>query len=516
MSNTIIESILSEKTNTSKDLRKLKIKLSREFKYKGLISNSEILNFAKTTDKDKLQLLLKKPVRTLSGVAIVAVMCPPHKCPGDCIYCPNVNNAPRSYTGREPAAMRAEMFDFDAYKQTSHRLKQLKAIGHNTSKVEIIIMGGTFPSIPYEDQKLFVKNIFDALNDKISKTLQEAQKLNETSDNRCVGLTIETRPDNINNKTIDNFLEIGATRIELGVQTTENKVYIKVKRGHTIDDVRNATQILKNAGYKVCYHYMPGLFVSKKEDISNFKKLFDDETFRPDMLKLYPVLVTENTGLYELWKKGEFEPYTNEDASEVISKMKTSVPDYVRIMRIQRDIPAQKIKAGVTAGNLREHVKKYLENNNEMCHCIRCREAGHKGINTIETLYFNEESYNASEGKEYFISADSKDIKDHNNNDSILFGYLRLRLPITSTRDEITKNTAIVRELKVVGKMTKIGNKDKNVQHMGIGQKLMKIAENIAKKGGKNKIVVISAVGTREYYRHLGYKDDGPYMSKIL
>jgi len=325
-----------------------------------------------------------------------------------------------------------------------------------------------------------------------------------------------TRPDFATDEQIDDFLDFGATRIELGVQAPDNKIYKEIKRGHTLETVKDATRRLKNAGYKLCYHYMPGLAKTKKEDIKLFKSMFDDPDMRPDMLKIYPLLLIKGTELYEEYKKGRFKPYSNEDAIEIISEMKTLVPKYVRIMRIQRDIPAGSIEKGVTFSNLREMIEKCLTDTGRKCQCIRCREAGHQNYKNKRVLthtpsaQLHSETYNASEGKELFISYENKD-------QSKLYGYVRMRYPKDPSRKEITNQSAIIRELKVVGTTTPIGEmKEDNIQHKGLGKKLMIEAERQATKDKKNMMVVISAVGTRKYYQKLGYKKEGPYMVKKL
>lgn len=509
----IIEKVLNNKIRNAKELQHAKTAIAKRYGYRSIIKNSEILHFASKNEREKLQLLTKKPVRTISGVSVVAVMCKPGICPGDCIYCPTTLKAPKSYTGEEPAALRARMFKFDAYEQVSNRIKQLEAIGHKTSKVELIVMGGTFPSFTKKYKQDFILSLFNALNEKKARSLEDAHRLNEKAKNRCVGLTIETRPDFCTKENINEFLSYGATRIELGVQTLSDEIYKKVSRGHTLKDVEEATKNLKNAGFKVCYHYMPGLLANEKQDLRMFKALFTDERFKPDMIKIYPTLVVKNTGLYGMWKNKKYRPLTNEKAVKLIAQMKTFVPTYCRIMRIQRDIPSFMIEAGVTAGNLRELVLNHMHKNKMRCNCIRCREAGHayyKKKVVPKKLSMEVEEYNASNGHDFFISIEDKKL-------NLLLGYVRLRFPSESIRKEIDNETALIRELKVVGVSLLIGEKsEKSFQHGGIGKQLMKKAEAIAKEHKKKKIVVISAVGTREYYKKLGYKKEGPYMSRKL
>ncbi|MCK5322461.1 MAG: tRNA uridine(34) 5-carboxymethylaminomethyl modification radical SAM/GNAT enzyme Elp3, partial [Candidatus Aenigmarchaeota archaeon] len=336
ISRLIIADIKKGLVTNKQELRKAKIDYSRSYPLNGLIRTSSILmNLTQKERENKkiLSILTRKPIRTISGVAIVAVMCKPGECPGNCIYCPNKKEAPRSYTGKEPAAMRAAMYNYDPYEQTKNRIDVLEQIGHKTDKIELIIMGGTFPSFDYTYQKNFIKSCFDAMNKKTSESLEKAHKINETAKHRNVALTIETRPDYATDKQIDNFLQFGATRIELGVQAPSDRIYKEIERGHTLKTVIDATRNLKDAGYKICYHYMPGLAKTKEEDLKLFKSMFDNPDMRPDMLKIYPLLLIKDTKLYKEYKKGNFKPYSNEEAIEIIAEMKTLVPKYVRIMR---------------------------------------------------------------------------------------------------------------------------------------------------------------------------------------
>ncbi len=508
----LIKKIVAGKVKSARQLNAEKARISAELRSSRILRNSDILKYASYGELDKVSILVKKPTRTLSGVAIVAVMAKPSECPGKCIYCPQGENAPKSYTGKEPAARRAKMFDYDPFVQVTKRLQQLKAVGHSIDKVELIVMGGTFLSQPKPDQVLFVKRCFDALNAIDSHNIREAQKLNETAKSRCVGLTIETRPDYCKKEHINTLLELGATRVELGVQTLSDNIYRKIKRGHTVRDVVEATRFLKDSGFKVVYHMMPGLLQNPEQDLAMFKKLFSNPGFRPDMLKIYPALVVSGTGLFNLWKAKKYTPLENEEAAELVSKIKETIPHYCRIMRVQRDIPAGEIAAGVTAGNLRELAAKKLNARGEKCKCIRCREIGHSSLKSAElkdTKLFVE-NYIASGGKEYFISVEDK-------NRELLYGYLRLRIPSKPFRKELAGKTSIVRELKVFGTSVPLGGHPAGaIQHKGIGRHLMKKAEEISKKEGMEKIAVIAAIGTKEYYRALGYSDDGTYVSKRL
>ncbi|NOR85235.1 tRNA uridine(34) 5-carboxymethylaminomethyl modification radical SAM/GNAT enzyme Elp3 [archaeon] len=509
----IIDEIILRSIVDGNILDNIKRKIAKKYSIADLIPNSSILEHAKSSERDRLKILIKKPVRTISGVVIVAVMSKPGICPGKCIYCPQGENVPKSYTGLEPAARRGAMFEYDPYNQVMDRIKQLTAIGHATEKIELIIMGGTFLSYATDYKVNFVKRLFDALNGVDSDTLENAKKLNETAEHRCVGLTIETRPDFCREKEIDEMLLFGATRVELGVQSLSDEVFKKVNRGHTVADVALSTKLLKDSGFKIVYHMMPGLMQKKQEDIKMFETLFSDERFCPDMLKIYPTLVIKGTKLYDMWKNGEYSPLDTKSAADIIAHAKKKIPSYVRVMRVQRDIPKEKIDCGVENSNLREYVVRRADVLGIKCRCIRCREAGHKmlhgdksgGNKSMCVL-----EYDASGSKEYFISYEDK------KND-ILYGYVRLRIVNDSFRSEFSGKMAVVRELKVVGTSLALGDdKIGAYQHKGLGVKLMARAQEIAKENGVKKILVISAVGTKEYYRKLGYKDVGVYVGKEL
>ncbi len=502
----LIEPLLE---NEDINLDQLKRKICKKYAVKEFIKNSEILKELKKQKKLNKNLLLKlkkAPSRTISGVTPVAVMsfsgCP-HS---GCIYCPRGKNAAQSYTGEEPAAMRAKQNNFDAWKQVKTRLKQYKCMGHPSDKCELIIMGGTFLSNKEKYKRSFIKGCFDAFNNKKSRNLKEAQKLNEKVKHRIIGLTIETRPDYVN---IDEMLSYGCTRIELGVQVLSDKIYKKVNRGHTLKDVINATKKCKEAGLKITYHIMPGLFQTPKQDIKMFKELFSNPDFKPDMLKIYPTLVMKNTKLYEIWEKGEYKPYTAKEAAEVISECYKYIPNYVRIMRVQRDIPTPFITAGVEKSNLRQIVEENCIKKKIKIKEIRHREAGLQKYDfkkNSKNIKLKIKKYLASKGIEYFISfEDTK--KD------VLIGFIRLRI--------CENKKAIIRELHVYGSEIGLSKEQQDstnssVQHKGYGKRLLKKAEEIAKKQGTKKLFVISGIGVREYYYKLGYSLDGFYVSKVL
>lgn len=538
----IINEILDGNIETKEELEKAKLKVCREFKLEKFMSNSMIL--ANATPKERLKIapvIKKKPTRTISGVAVVAVMCRPHKCPhGRCLYCPESSKAPPSYTGEEPAALRARMFDFHPYRQTYNRLLQLESIGHPLDKVELIVMGGTFPSYFLCYQEWFITKCLEAMNDFGIKSpeekikvkseihmdvpeefsyLKDVQQTNENSKVRCVGMTFETRPDYCKVPDVDRMLNMGVTRVELGVQTVYNFIYKRVKRGHRVEDVVESARILRDSGIKVAMHLMPGLFSDFDRDMRIFKRIFNDSRFKPDMLKIYPCLVTEGSKIHDMWKRGEYSPYTTEEAVELIAEVKKILPKWVRTMRIQRDIPSPLIEAGVKKSNLGELVYRKLADEGANCKCIRCREVGHRAAEGVETHFDDikllREDYDAGEGREIFLSFE--DVKA-----DVLVGFLRLRMPSEKAhRVEVDDKTALLRELHVYGPMAKIGDlgpkKAEIWQHMGYGERLLAEAEKVASEEyDKNKLLVISGIGARDYYRKFGYTREGPYMAKRI
>ena len=535
----LIERILDGTIANREDLHRYKIKASKRFKHGDIIPNSEILRVARERIEDEneleriRQMVQRKVTRTISGVAPVAVMTSPSECPhGKCTCCPGgvEMNTPQSYTGHEPAALRAGMNDFDPYLQTVNRIAQLEAIGHSTEKIDLIVMGGTFPARDREYQDRFIKRCFDGMNragtaeeekfrNSESNSLQKSHGENENAPHRCTGLTIETRPDFCMETHVDRMLEQGATRVELGVQSLHDEALNAIKRGHDVDASATATKILKDHGFKVCYHLMPGLPGETPEsDLAMFRRVFSDSRFRPDMLKIYPVVVVAGTGLYDTWKNGEYEPYGLSEITGLIAQLKEIIPPYVRIQRIQRDIPAKMIEGGVKFSNLRQIVRKRMKETGTSCRCIRCREAGHNeminGKTDIEGVEMKETRYEASGGEEIFLEAVERGSK-------ILYGYLRLRFipgEGNSARAEMNgKRTGIIRELKVVGQAMGIGKRDSTqLQHLGLGDKLLGRAELMAKEAGMEQILVTSGVGVREYYRKKGYRRVGPYMGKTI
>ncbi len=513
----IIAAVVSGRVKTKEQLHQFKQVLARVYKLDKIPSDGDILEHVPESLKSAFDFVKKKPTRSLSGVSVVAVMTKPWPCPGKCIYCPR-GDAAQSYTGQEPAALRAKQNEFDPYRQVISRIRQFEAIGHPTDKIEIIVMGGTFTSMPQEYQESFILGIFNALNGKVAKSIEEAHQINETARHRCVGLTFEVRPDFSKEEHINNMLRFGGTRVELGVQTVFDDIYEKIKRGHTVKDVVDATRLLKDSAFKVCYHMMPGLpYSSRERDIDAFRTLFDDLRFRPDMLKIYPTLLAKkefykNLEIWDLYESGQWKPLTNEEAADLIARALAYVPKYVRVMRIQRDIPAKLIAAGVTAGNLRQLVMNRAKELGIEVKEIRSREVGIRlrdgwdiGEPELRRL-----DYEASNGQEVFLSFE--------DDQETLFGFLRLRKPHAPFRPEIPPETALIRELHVYGPEAEIGERSAvKVQHKGLGKALVEEAERIAKEEwGFDRILVISGVGVRPYYRKLGYERVGQYMGKML
>jgi len=452
---------------------------------------------------------MRKTSRTISGVTPVAVMAQPGPCPGSCVFCPTYSEAPKSYTPESPAVLRAIASKFDPFEQTDLRLKILKKMGHPDDKIEMIIMGGTFLACPEDYQYSFIKSCYDALNGCASDSLDQARRLNETSAHRCVGLCVETRPDWCGEKEISRMLDFGTTRVELGVQTLDDEIYKLVRRGHTVKDVVTATRLLKKYGLKVYYHWMPGLpGSSPAHDLEMTHRLFEDEDFRPDGLKLYPTLVVSHTELETWYETGAYKPYTMDETVKLLTAMKALVPKYVRISRVMRDIPTKFILAGCQDLALRSSVQEAMKSENVQCQCIRCREVGHRRRAgwAIGEPALSRYDYDASCGHEIFLSCE--------DNIGTLFGLLRLR--INTNGGDIYP--AMVREIHVFGAAVPIGvQNEQAAQHKGLGAQLLREAERIAvKEFNATKIAVISGVGARNYFRSEGYKLEGAYMVKRL
>ncbi|WNY26818.1 tRNA uridine(34) 5-carboxymethylaminomethyl modification radical SAM/GNAT enzyme Elp3 [Methanolapillus ohkumae] len=591
----VLQAVLLGEIKTENDLMKAKKSVCKTYHLKTLPSNGDIiLRGTPAEQKAVRDVLQRKPVRTISGVAVLAAMTSPAPCPhGQCIPCPGGPDSdfhsPQSYMGKEPAAMRAFDFHFDPYFQVSSRLNQLATIGHDVTKAELIVMGGTFSARTLDYQEWFVQRCLEAMNDHdgqisakgtaeaantnaVSKnvvgtnaantntsvanashlnfnsggkitawremaqkinipmpdgsvysyiSLEEVQKANETASVRNVGMTLETRPDWAKEEHIDEFLKIGGTKVELGAQSVFEDVLEKMNRGHTVEETKEANRRLRDSAFKVGFHMMPGLFDTDPErDVEGFKKLFSDPAFRPDYIKIYPTLVTQGTKLCDMWQNGSYVPLDDKAGPKLISQIKELLPKWTRLQRIQRDIPADQILAGIQKSNVRQLAEEQLHARGKKCKCIRCREVGHnmlKGNPPLpENIELLDEKYEACGGMEHFISFEDLTA-------DVLIGFIRLRFPKSPHRPEL-KNAALIRELHVYGSLTPVGEnandqllKSKKAwQHRGYGRELLQSAEDTAKDAGYSKISVISGIGVREYYRKYGYVFDGTYMTKKL
>ena len=568
------------------------LKVYHELAKRGKIKKSEALE----------RLLTKRAVRTLSGVAIVTVLTKPFPCPGRCLYCPDEKKMPKSYLSDEPAAARALLLNFDPYEQVARRIEALEKNGHPTDKIELIVKGGTWNAYPADYQYWFIRRCYEAANarfvilneatclpagrkrseesflchsaaprwgpfgksgnpsrldprlrgdDKkmlayLIAALSKAQKKNETAKHRVIGLTLETRPDCVNEKNIQIMRELGATRIELGVQTIDDKILKLVRRGHNAAETVRATKLLKNYGFKVDYHLMPQLpGATTASDLKNLLAIFKNPDYRPDMLKIYPCVAVKNSPLSRLYKAGKYKPYSVRQLIEVIKKFKTKIPYYVRVSRLIRDIPSHHIVAGNKITNLRQTIQAEMAAEGKKCRCLRCREIGH-ATQAVADLSFPRrresirpklfiEKYQASGGTEYFLSYEDP-------RRQVVFAFCRLRLchceeaadrrsnPIAKTagllRHSVPRNDtaypAFLRELHTYGQLASIKQnnnktnkqKGKKIQHTGLGKKLLAEVEKICKKNKIPKLAVISGVGVREYYRKSGYKLENGYMVK--
>ena len=504
----IAEAVLEGKIRDEPDLEKAKKRLSSRLSLASLPSNADILSQARAGERVALKMLIRKPTRTLSGVAVIAAMTSPAPCPhGTCVPCPGgvLNLSPQSYTGREPAALRACQHHFDPYEQVRARLAQLDEIGHPLDKSELIIMGGTITSRPLGYQNWFVKRCLQAMNDFPGERngsgwqpFEAVARANENSLVRNIGTTFETRPDWCRPDQIKEMLRLGATKVELGVQSLDEDILVSMRRGHTVEDTAWASANLREVGLKVGFHMMPGLpGSSPDQDFAVFRRLFSDPRFRPDYLKIYPTLVIEGTELFRQYQRGEYIPLGDHDAAELVCRIKEILPRYVRLQRVQRDIPSPLIVAGAKKSNLRQLARQRLEERGKRCQCIRCREAGLRGVVRAEPR-LRQESYTASGGNEHFLSFETED--------DILMGFLRLRLSAS----------ARVRELHVYGPMVPIGGRTDGWQHRGYGSRLLEEAERLALDKGYPKIEVTSGIGVRGYYRRLGYDLCPPHMTKRL
>lgn len=526
----IVSSLVKAYDNqVSINLSRIKNEIARKHQLGSIPKLVDIIASVPEDYKDKLLPYIKaKPVRTASGVAVVAVMSKPHRCPhialtgNVCVYCPggpdsDFEYSTQAYTGYEPTSMRAIRARYNPYSQTRGRVDQLRRLGHSVDKVEFIVMGGTFMSLDASYKDFFIRNLHDALSGHHSRSVEEAIQFSEQSKMKCIGITIETRPDYCLKPHLNEMLSYGCTRIEIGVQSIYEDVARDTNRGHTVAAVCNSFQLAKDCGFKIVSHMMPDLpNMGRDRDLDGFREYFENPLFRSDGLKIYPTLVIRGTGLYELWKTGHYKNYTPEELVDVIAQVQAMIPPWTRVYRIQRDIPMPLVTSGVDHGNLRELALSRMDELGLTCRDVRTREVGMKQIHyriNPDQVELIRRDYTANGGWETFLSYEDP-IAD------ILIGLLRLRkCSVNTFRPEMSMGQcSIVRELHVYGSAVPLSGRDPTkFQHQGYGTLLMEEAERIAREEhGSMKILVISGVGTRHYYRKLGYSLDGPYMSKVL
>lgn len=509
----IVKETIAQHVTTAADLKRIKVVYAKKYS-EPVIENSKLLAayremIAKgevNRDDEMWTLLSKRKIRNLSGVAVITVLTKPYFCPGRCVYCPTEARMPKSYLANEPGAARAVRNEFDPFRQVSSRLQTLYENGHNTDKCELIVLGGTWDAYPRDYREEFIRRCFDAFNESESATLDEAKTKNETAKHRVIGLTLETRPDHVTHDEAKHLRSLGCTRVQLGVQTTDQTVLDLIKRDQTNQQVIDATRVLKEAGFKISHHYMQGLpGATPESDLQTVKDAFLTPDYQPDHIKIYPTVVVKTAILYRWWKDGRYTPYTHEQLLRLLVEIKKIVPEWVRIERLIRDIPGESIEAGNTVTNLRQ----LLEEQGVTCRCIRCREPKFQKVHFEDTELVVRE-YDASQGKEYFISYESHDKKT-------LFAFTRLRLQkLEKHWIPALQDAALIREIHTYGQLAPIDSGAGSVQHVGFGKRLMAEAERRARDAGYTKIAVIAGIGVREYFRKLGYHLEDEYMVKAL
>jgi elongator complex protein 3 len=474
---------------------------------KGLMAEDEVL-------MGKIRM---KPTRTLSGVTTVTVLTRHHPCPGECIFCPQETQMPKSYLSEEPGAKRGLENNFDPYAQVHNRIESLKAVGHPTDKIELLILGGSFSAYPRAYQTWFVRRCFDAMNgvnpedDPDYETLAEAQVRNVHADHRNVGMVIETRPDLVTREELAWYRTLGVTKLQLGAQSLDDRILELNKRGHTARETLDAVALLRAGGFKIVLHWMPNLLGATPEsDREDFVRLWLEGGYSPDELKIYPTQLLEDTVLYDIWRAGDYLPYSEKTLLNLIVDIKPSVPRYCRINRIIRDIPSTYVVEGNKNTSLRQDIQREMEKRGTHCECIRCREVRRKKV-TSESVAFHDLVYHPANAEEHFLSFDTPDDN--------LAGFLRLSLPadtgVTGMAD--LAGAAIIREVHVYGQSLEVGEERSGIaQHSGLGTRLIGEAERIASKKGFERLAVIAAVGTRAYYAGRGFSLGEYYMVKAL
>lgn len=518
------------KANDVLDWNKFSRAFQREYHY-ALSKNMLRYVYIKETNKPAPRQLIKKACRSVYGILNVCVFTSAYpeyvdkdgkkqkqsfSCKHNCYYCPSEPNQPRSYLMDEPGVARANDCGFDCVKQFHMRLDQYKGMGHPLDKIEFEVSGGTWSEYPREYQREFIRdgyyaaNVYGQQNNRERLTLEEEICLNEDTDIHIIGLTIETRPDTITLEELGLFRKYNVTRVQIGVQHTDNKILRRINRGHTIEQSMNAIKLLLDNGFKVDIHLMPMLPGATPDmDREMFAEMLSNPHLQVDQWKVYPTSVVPWSVLEEWYKKGKYKPYTNEELMDVLIEMKRKVYNRIRLIRIVRDINDHYIMGGCSITHMRQLLHKRLEKEQQFCKCIRCRSAKTSDIDGRYRMKIDR--FDASNGIEYFISYVSNDEK-------VLYGFCRLRLPSKHVEQlpEII-HCALIRELHVYSPLTKVNDtvrNDNSVQHKGFGKKLLTMAERIASYHGYTRYAVISGVGVRNYYRNRGYTLKDSYMVK--
>lgn len=473
--------------------------------YRNLIETGEF-----PEDPGLLAKIRMKPVRTLSGVTTVTVMTKPFPCPGNCIFCPTDLQMPKSYLPDEPGARRGLEHGYDPFGQVRDRLQALQSVGHPTDKVELLILGGTWSVYPKDYQEWFVKRCFDAMNGMEQESLEAAQACNENAVHRNVGLVIETRPDWIDAEELRWLRKLGATKLQIGVQSLDDQILKMNKRGHSAEQALQAVDLARAAGFKIVLHWMPNLLgADAASDRTDFSRLWQD--YCPDEIKIYPTQLLENTELYQYWKRGEYQPYSTEKLVGLLADIKTTIPTYCRVNRVIRDIPSTHVVAGNKRTSLRQDVQAEMQRRGVRCSCIRCREIRNQRVDPAK-LEFKDTIYTTRLAEEHFLAFETTDDR--------LAGFLRLSLPSkgsSSIQFKDLHQAAIIREVHIYGQSLAVGEENKQAaQHIGLGTELISQAARIASENGYPRLAVISAVGTRRYYEKLGFCRGELYMFKSV